>query len=379
MMKTRAFLTGVALLCAAATVAPAATAHTTAPTNLTVTGATDSSVSVDWKQDYADDYDGYYIRANGGPRIAYGSSKGTITGLRAGTVHRLCVTIDLAEPAHPDESTATCISAATKAAAPIPTTTPTATPTPAPDPAGFVRTIWTRSDSTTFGRVRSLGFQSVLVNPDRTQLDRALASGLRAGVWLGNYNDEACSWNWSNSTVTTRINAVKGHPAIAYYFVADEPHSSASGGCSTAPQHLTERNALVKSLDPTVPTLITENRREDFAAVGRIADVFGPIRYPCSYSSGCVPAKVTQAIAAVNAAGITSWWGVVQSFEEPASGYYRAPNATELEQIIAAWKAGPGIDGLMAYAWGEACCGDDVGLRDLPGLWPTWQAENSRP
>jgi hypothetical protein len=224
--------------------------------------------------------------------------------------------------------------------------------------------------------VKSLGFQSVLVNPDRAQLDRASAAGLRAGVWLGNYDDDACAWNWSDSTISSRITAVRGHPAIAYYFVADEPHSAASGGCASSPRHLTERNTLVKSLDPSVPTLITENRREDFAAVGRIADVFGPIRYPCSYSSGCVPSKITETIAAVNAAGIKNWWGVVQSFHEPSGGYYRAPNATELQQIIAAWKSDPGIDGLMAYTWGESCCGDDIGLRDLTDLWGVWQAEN---
>jgi hypothetical protein len=255
-----------------------------------------------------------------------------------------------------------------------PTSTPT--PSPTPEPTSFMRTVWTPSDSTTFSTVKSLGFQSVLVNPDRAQLDRAWGAGLRAGVWLGNYDDVNCRWNWSDSTVSTRINAVKGHPAIAYYFVADEPHAAPSGGCLSSPQDLTARNALVKSLDASVPTLITENRREDFAAVGRIADVFGPIRYPCSYSSGCVPSKVTETITAVNAAGITNWWGVVQTFREPSGGYYRAPNASELQQIIAAWKSDPGIDGLMAYAWGESCCGDDIGLRDLTDLWGVWQAEN---
>jgi hypothetical protein len=256
-----------------------------------------------------------------------------------------------------------------------PTVTPTATP--GSQPGGYARAIWTHSRSTSLSDIRVLGFRSVLVNPDRLQLDGALAAGLRAGVWLGNYDDDACAWNWADATIITRINAVRGHPAVAYYFIADEPHSSASGGCSTAPAQLRERNALVKSLDPSIPTLITENRREDFAAVGRIADVFGPIRYPCSYSNGCVLSKVTQTIEAVKAAGITNWWGVVQSFREPSDGYYRAPSAAELAEIIATWKADPGIDGLMVYAWGEGCCGDDVGLRDLPGLWPVWRAENT--
>jgi hypothetical protein len=261
---------------------------------------------------------------------------------------------------------------------PPPPPPPPPTPGPLPEPGGFVRALWTKAGSTTFGQARSLGFHMVLVNPDRAQLDRAYAAGLRAGVWLGNYDGGACVWNWSDATVTQRITAVRGHPAIAYYFLADEPHAGASGGCSTAPQDLAERNALVKLLDPSVPTFVTENRREDFAAVGRIADVFGPIQYVCRISGGCSVSKIPQTIAAVNAAGITNWWGVVQSFGEPAGGYYRAPTPAELEQILAAWKAAPGIDGLMTYAWGEACCGDDIGLIDLPGLWPTWQTENAR-
>lgn len=207
------------------------------------------------------------------------------------------------------------------------------------------------------------------VNPDRSQLDLVHSKRLRAIVWLGNINDSSCVWNWSDAALTTKINAVKGHPAIAYYFIADEPHA-------TCAQQVRERTQLVKSLDPMVPTFITENRREDFDELAGIADVFGIIRYPCSYASGCVMAKISESVAAARAAGITSWWGVPQAFFEPPGGYYRAPSPAEEQQIVDTWKA-EGAQGLFVYTWGRGCCGDDIGLADLPDLLDWWRTANT--
>jgi hypothetical protein len=358
--------------------------HTTAPTGLVVTGSTDTSVALDWKQDYADDYDGYYVRADGGPRVRYPGSEGTVTGLRPGTGYRFCVTIDLAEPGHPDESSAACITGTTKGA-PAPAPTPEAGPAPSPAPAaapaaGSPRFAWTKSSSTQaeFDKVKSLGFSHAMVNPDPAQLARVAAAGLRAVIWGGNY-DDACFWRWSDATFTQKVNAMKTSPHLGLVdvmFIADEPHSAASGSCANSPADMRARHALSKSLLPNVQTMISENRTEDFANLARTTDLFAAIKYPCSNAKGCVPAKIDETMSAVNAAGITNWWAVVQSFREPPGGYYRAPNATELRQLMDRWEAG-GPDGMAAYAWGDGCCGDDIGLRDLPELWPVWQAENA--
>jgi hypothetical protein len=223
--------------------------------------------------------------------------------------------------------------------------------------------------------VKGLGFQYALANPSVAELDLLYSHGLRAIIWLGNYND-ACYWNWSDAKITTSINAIKDHPAVAYYFVADEPHAAPSGGCVNSPDDMRARVALIRSLDPRHPTLITENRREDFASLANIADVMGLIRYPCSYANGCVMSKIDETIAAANAAGIAHYWAVPQMFYEPEpGGYYRAPSATELQQIYTEWKIAPGsrIEGQLVYTWGRGCCGDDIGLADLPDLWPVVQ------
>jgi hypothetical protein len=351
--------------------------HTNAPTSLVVTGSSEAAVSLDWTQDYADDYDGYYVRVDGGERVRYASSKGTVTGLQPGTPYRFCVTINLDELGHPDESSAACITATTQGA---PTPEPDPVANPAPPTPGFPHFAWTKSSSTQaeFDKVKSLGFSHAMVNPDPAQLARVAAAGLRAVIWGGNY-DDTCFWRWSDATFTQKVNAMKTSPYIGLVdvmFIADEPHSAASGSCANSPADMRSRHALSKSLLPSVQTMISENRMEDFANLARSTDLFAAIKYPCSNAKGCVLSKIDEAVAAVNAAGITNWWAVVQSFREPAGGYYRAPDATQLRQIMSRWEAGR-PDGMAAYAWGDGCCGDDVGLRDLPELWPVWQAENA--
>ena len=126
--------------------------HTTAPTGLVVTGTTETTVSLDWKQDYADGYSGYFVRVDGGARVKYPSSKGTFSGLHSGTSHQFCMSIDWTSSSHPDESGQTCINASTTGAAPTPTATPTPTPTPEPPPSSntCTKTLAAGGDLSTF-------------------------------------------------------------------------------------------------------------------------------------------------------------------------------------------------------------------------------------
>ena len=214
---------------------------------------------------------------------------------------------------------------------------------------------------------------------DATQLTKIANAGLRAVVWGGNYSD-SCGWNWSDATFTAKVNAAKASPyggLIDYVFIADEPHGPGSGACPNSVADLQARNALSKSLLPDAKTLISENRKADWGYVGNIADVFLPIIYPCSYANGCVPSKVNDGVTLMNTLGITRYWATVQAFKEPASGYYRAPNALEEQAIFDRWHTVGAQSGSWAYSCGDSCCGDDVGLRDLPELWPVWQAENA--
>jgi hypothetical protein len=242
--------------------------------------------------------------------------------------------------------------------------------------------MWTKSSTPQgdFDQIAALGFRYAIVNPEAAPLDRLRAAGLKPILWLGNYDDINCFWRWSDSSVRSRIDAVKNHPLLAnggadvILFVADEPHSAASGGCASAPRDVRQRAQFAKSLLPNARTFITENRTEDFANLAKTTDVFGAIKYPCSTAKGCVISKIGETGKAVNAAGITEWWGVPQA-ADGSDGYYRAPTASEMQQIIDAWKAQHGIDGMLVYAWGDGCCGDSVGMRDFPWLWPVWQAQ----
>ena len=116
-----------------------ASAHTVAPRcpngpSLTaacaVTGKTGSSVTLDWAQDYRDSFSGYYIRVNGGSRLKYPASEGTVTGLRPGKSSRICVSINLTASNHADESGQACIDVTTGATTPPPSPTPEPTPPP---------------------------------------------------------------------------------------------------------------------------------------------------------------------------------------------------------------------------------------------------------
>jgi hypothetical protein len=258
----------------------------------------------------------------------------------------------------------------------------------APPPPPFVRAVWTKSTSaqSEFANAVSLGFRVTMVDPDQAQVDKAKAAGSpQIMLWLGNYDDVKCRWRWDDATLTAKLHALASNPEIKYAFVADEPHSAASGGCASSPRQMRDRGALVKSILPNVKTLISENRTADFANLKAVSDVFVAISYPCNYgnaSSGCESnlSNIQERLHALHAAGIPEsqeWWAMVQSFGEPARRYYRMPTATELRHVLDKWETDTTLDGYMAYTWGDGCCGDDIGLKDAPDLWPTWQAENS--
>src|SRR4051794_28814158 len=346
-------------------------AHTTAPTNLVVTGTTQTSVSLDWAQDYVDSYSGYYVRTDGGPRVAYPGSEGTVGGVAIGSSHKFCVTIDFTSASHPDESDPACIAASTTGTAPP--------PLPTPSPASYPRFSWAKSTSSLadFQKMKALGFTHSMVDPNPAQLATLAQAGLRAVIWGGDY-DNACFWRWNDATFTSKVNALKTSPYLGivdYVFIADEPHIGSQ--CkATGTADIRSRNNLSKSLLPNVQTLVSENRTDDYDELVGLTDGFLAIKYPCSYASGCVLSKIDESTAKVKASGFTNWWSVVQSFKEPSGGYYRAPSAPELRAIMDKWEAAS-PNGVAAYAWGDGCCGDDIGLRDLTELQPTWLAANT--
>jgi hypothetical protein len=217
--------------------------------------------------------------------------------------------------------------------------------------------------------IAALDFGFGVASAYRTYLDAAAARGVRVLVWLGGYaneNGQVCAFNWSDDKVRERIAEVRGHPAILAYFIDDEPHAE----CPNAPAQIRARSELVKSLDPGVPTLISENRASDFDELANTTDIMLLIIYPCNHADGCVYSKISERVQAAEAAGVARYWGAVQSFGDE---YYRVPTAGELETLFERWHA-TRAERLVAYTWD--CCGDPDTLQNHPELWDAWRVEN---
>ena len=243
----------------------------------------------------------------------------------------------------------------TRAATTTKPSTPETTQRPAP---AFPQGIWTSGSPTSLtnadlAQIKSLGYDFVQANPDISVLDRVDAAGLKAMIWLGNYRDEDdsppnCVWNTSDATLRTHINLVKNHPAVLGYTIADEPHV---GACRNSPQQVLDRHNLIRSLDPNPdhPTMITENRYADYAALAHKTDIMGLVGYPCSIAKGCRQSVVQDRIDAANAAGVQHYWSMPQI---DGDSYYRVPTPTELKQIYAWWRVPSSRqEGALTFLW----------------------------
>src|SRR5438045_2464412 len=80
----------------------------------------------------------------------------------------------------------------------------------------------------------------------REYLDQ-LPPGVKAMVWLGDYDNSKCDWKKSDDYIRSHVAAVAGHPAIAVYYLADVPHV---WDCPSVPDQMRARTALVHSIDP---------------------------------------------------------------------------------------------------------------------------------
>jgi hypothetical protein len=300
------------------------------------------------------------------PRLLLSYSLPTTTSATTTTV----------EPTTTTEAPTTTVEPTTTTIAPTTTTLP-----PAPFPQG----IWTSGSESGMTDpelvvIDGLGYDFVQVNPIISVLDRVNAAGLKAMIWLGNYRDDndsgspPCEFITPDAVLTTQINLVKDHPATFAYMIADEPHV---GGCPNSPAQMAARSALIKSIDTASspafhPTVITENREEDFDELANTTDILGIVAYPCHVSpANCDPTSIPEHIAAAEAAGVQRYWSMPQIDGDPGANY-RVATPAELETLYGWWRdnGDPAKHvGAFTFLWdGAGCCDGLANHRELDSV-----------
>jgi hypothetical protein len=245
-------------------------------------------------------------------------------------------------------------------------------PTPGTGGLGVRYVYGNDSSASGFDLQVAAGFTTIDLGAYLSELE-ALPDGTQALVWLGDYDNTTCTWERSDDWIVTHVGAIAGHPKIAGYFIADEPHL---WDCPNAPADVQRRSQLVKSVDPNPPTLVviepqSQSPGNPYAPYVGMADVIGVERYPCSLASGCVFSKIDDQIALAEAAGIPRYWALIQAFGTP--DYYRLPTAEELHEEFRHWRASR-MEGYMVFAWSWK----DNLLEDHPDLLQALWEENAQ-
>jgi hypothetical protein len=208
----------------------------------------------------------------------------------------------------------------------------------------------TDGSATGFSNIAAAGFNSVMTSPFREDLDRLQAAGLKGIVWLGQGFNTTCQWEYDDQWIRSHVGAVAGHPAILAYYLGDEPSAHL---CPQAPAAYRARTALVRSIDPQHPTFTVlqvsdHGDRFAYAAWRGAVDILGFDVYPCNVNqSGCDFSKIDQAIAAASEARITTYWAVIQDFQDD---FYRLPTPAQVAAEFAHWDRSA-MSGYLVFSW----------------------------
>jgi len=204
----------------------------------------------------------------------------------------------------------------------------------------------------------TVGYDLFDVGPYVSSLD-ALPEGSKALVWIGNGYRKRCSWDKTDTQVVSYVTALRGHPKLFGYYVADEPHTSL---CADAAERVRARHDLVKSVDPAAVTFVTvedgSSHPGEFQAFADVVDLIGVVSYPCNVTKpACVLSKIRdkadEALRFIPAERLVP---VFQTFGQAcaSSNYYRLPTAAELQAILDTWATkipAPVFD--YSYTWGN--------------------------
>jgi hypothetical protein len=193
------------------------------------------------------------------------------------------------------------------------------------------------------------GYNLVDLGPYRSVID-ALPAGERALVWIGNYSPARCAFDMSDANVRQALGTLAGDPKVAGYYLADEADDALptyGGHCPDVATQVTQRSRLVHQLAPGAFTYEVVTEPGNFAAFAHATDVMGADPYPCLRGHACDWAKIPEYIAALNAAHVPRYWGLLQAF---GYGKLRAPTVAELARMIGQW-AHSRWQGEQTFSW----------------------------
>ena len=207
-----------------------------------------------------------------------------------------------------------------------------------------IRGIYGRDFSRTgFSDEAALGFNVIDSGPYKGEMDALAAHKLKGFVWLGGYSNTTCRFNRSDAWVRSHVRAIAHNPAVAAYFIDDEPDASL---CPRAPAQMKARSDLVKSIDPGPPTFIASYQVDQFKLFAGKVDVIALDHYPCSIQHGCDYSVIDKEAAEADRLGIR-YWGVIQSHGDE---WYKVPTPDELHQEFLHWRATK-MQGYLVFAW----------------------------
>ena len=192
------------------------------------------------------------------------------------------------------------------------------------------------------------GFNLADVGADRTTID-GLPAGVRALVWVGDYDKTACGWEISDAKLATLLRPLDGDPKVAGFYIADEADDAMPpfGKCPDTPGQVRSRSALVHSLVPAAFTYEVVTEPANFAALATATDMMGADPYPCLVDKPCDMTMVPRYVAALEAAKVPRYWGVLQGFSDPTR---RLPTPAELQATIDQWRQSRWV-GAQVFAW----------------------------
>jgi hypothetical protein len=181
----------------------------------------------------------------------------------------------------------------------------------------------------------------------------ALPRGAKGLVWVGDYDNDNCSWEQTDAQVRSEVEKAVGDRKVYGFFISDEPNPYE---CPSAPADHRTRSELIHSIDPSKRTVIVLDSNgfgqtptdslDQLPDWKGTADFIGLDPYPCYRGERCDFSWVTKTIRRATGAGL-SYWGVAQAFDGDS---WRWPTPAEEARLLTLW-ARSRQQGYMTFAW----------------------------